>query len=548
MYGMTAHRLRAPSTDGGLLVEPAASAVGAQIAANTAKLSQWDHDFQGRRADWLRTLVRREVLTLAGKFLGRHGLVGSPFDIDAVSSSSRPLVVTGHQPELFHPGVWVKAFAAAGIAGSHQGVALNLIVDNDIPKSTSIQVPTLDQDGLRVARVEFDRWENDTPYEDLAVRDESRFSTFADRVRQALGVAVKDPVLDEFWPLVLRRGSETALPGMRFSLARREIEAEWGISNLEVPLSEVCQTDGFLWFASHILAQLPRYRQVYNDALREYRTAHGIRSKHHPVAALDRRGDWLEAPFWVWRAGRPRRRALLVRQRHRQMDLRIDGEDEVFIELPLSPDGEACCAVERLRDLPGRSIRLRTRALTTTMFSRFLLGDLFIHGIGGAKYDELGDEIARRYLGIEPPGFLALSMTTWLGLPRDGTTPEELLALERCLRDLRFNPDRYLGEPFSEEIRTLIRAKQEAITRPVGSRRERVARCRAIRACNEAMQAWVGAIRDDLVESRSRMRNRLRSNRIARNREFSFVLYSQQRLREVLSSVARANWGEDRAV
>ena len=82
------------------------------------------------------------------------------------------------------------------------------------------------------------------------------------------------------------------------------------------------------------------------------------------------------------------------------MELRIDGEDEVLIELPLTPDGEACCAVERLRELPAGSIRLRTRALTTTMFSRFLLGDLFIHGIGGAKYDELGDEIARRFFGI----------------------------------------------------------------------------------------------------------------------------------------------------
>src|SRR6202042_1418051 len=108
----------------------------------------------GRRADWLRTHIRREVLTLAGKFLGRHGLVGSPFDLDAVSSSSRPLVVTGHQPELFHPGVWVKAFAASGIATAHQGVALNLIVDNDIPKSTSIQGPSIDRDGLGLARVE----------------------------------------------------------------------------------------------------------------------------------------------------------------------------------------------------------------------------------------------------------------------------------------------------------------------------------------------------------------------------------------------------------
>jgi hypothetical protein len=539
---MTAHRLRAPSTDGGLLVEPPAGAVGAQIAANAAQLSRWDHDFQGRRADWLRNQVRREVLTLAGDFLGRHGLAGSTSDLDAVSSSARPLVVTGHQPELFHPGVWVKGFAAAGIARSQKGLALNLIVDNDIPKSTSIQVPWMDKEGLRLTRVEFDRWESDTPYEDLAVRDESRFSTFADRARRILGDAVKDPVLDEFWPAVVRRRPETAVLGTRFSLARRETEAAWGISNLEVPLSEVCQTDGFFWFASHILAQLPRYQQVYNDALMEYRAAHGIRSKNHPVAALARHGDWLEAPFWVWRAERPRRRALLVRQRHRLMDLRIDGEDEVFLELPLSPDSEACCAVERLRDLPARSIRLRTRALTTTMFSRFLLGDLFIHGIGGAKYDELGDEIARRYFGIEPPGYLVLSMTLWLGLPVEATTAEELSALHRQLRDLRFNPDRHLSEPFSEEMRRLIRAKHEAIASSHGSRRERVDRCRAIRRCNEALQPWVSAMRNELTEFRGRLEKRFGSNRVARNREFSFVLHSRQRLREILSSVAQATW------
>ena len=34
------------------------------------------------------------------------------------------------------------------------------------------------------------------------------------------------------------------------------------------------------------------------------------------------------------------------------MFLRIAGEDDPLIELPLSPDREACCAVERLHDLP----------------------------------------------------------------------------------------------------------------------------------------------------------------------------------------------------
>ena len=55
--------------------------------------------------------------------------------------STTPLVVTGHQPELFHPGVWVKNFATAAIARAHGGLGLNLIVDNDLPKSASIRVP-----------------------------------------------------------------------------------------------------------------------------------------------------------------------------------------------------------------------------------------------------------------------------------------------------------------------------------------------------------------------------------------------------------------------
>ena len=70
--------------------------------------------------------------------------------------------------------------------------------------------------------------------------------------------------------------------------ARREVEASWGVSNLELPLGLLCQTDSFLWFASHLIAQLPRYQEIHNACLAEYRVAHHIRSRHHPVAALAR--------------------------------------------------------------------------------------------------------------------------------------------------------------------------------------------------------------------------------------------------------------------
>jgi hypothetical protein len=220
------------------------------------------------------------------------------------------------------------------------------------------------------------------------------------------------------------------------------------------------------------------------------------------------------------------------------LDLRIAGESEPFASLPLHPEGEACCAVERLRDLPARSIRLRTRALTTTMFARLFLGDLFIHGIGGAKYDELGDDIIRRFCGLEPPGFLTLSMTLRLGLPAQPFDPADLTAVNREIRDLTFNPERHLPEPFPEELRNIVEVKRATIAGPVTSRRERAGRARAIRRYNDAMQPWIQAVRGELIERRRAVREGLRAGRVARSREFASVLHSEGRLEAVMRGVA----------
>ncbi len=328
---------------------------------------------------------------------------------------------------------------------------------------------------------------------------------------------------------------------MRIALARRELESNWGFNNLEIPLSEVCQTDGFFWFASHLLAHLRRFQQIHNAALAEYRAVYGIRSKNHPVSALSVQGDWLEAPFWVWRQGQPRRRPLLVRQGPREMLLRIAGEDDPLIELPLSPEREACCAVERLRELATRSIRLRTRALTTTMFCRYLLGDLFIHGIGGAKYDELGDSIARRFFGIEPPDFLTLSLTAWLRLPDRTATSTELAIVLRSLRELDYNPDRHLSEPVSDRVRTLINEKRETVARECSTRRDRIARFREIRAINDALRESLQERRVSMQVRKSQLLTELEWNRLAHGREYAFVLHSARHLHDLMvGSIPRA--------
>jgi hypothetical protein len=532
---MKPHRLRAPAADGALLAEPALGEAAALLQSNRSRLENWEHDFQGRRANRLRAMARQQVFDRARIYLSRYGL-----DVPPTPRADAPLIVAGHQPALFHAGVWVKNFAVSQLALVNEAAALNLVVDNDIPKGSSIRVPVRLARGVRAQAIEFDEGAGVLPYEDLKVGDEARFATFADRVREALGSQVPDPVIDDYWPRVLRFGEQTDRTALRFALARRELEATWGARNWEVPLSDVCETEAFLWFASHLLVHLPRFQEVHNAALTRYRQLHGIRSTHHPVPALASEGEWREAPFWAWRHDQPRRRPLFVRQLSRTMELRMFGETEPFLEIPLAPDREACCAVEELQTLPERKIRLRTRALTTTLFTRLLLGDLFVHGIGGAKYDVLGDEIVRGFYAIEPPSFLTLSMTLWLGLKVDPASPEQLGEIERELRDLRFNPDRHLGAPIAAEVEAWVEAKRRAIALPVDTSQQRRARFAEIRRCNEAMQAAVEPRRAELLEERAKLQEGLRHNAVVCSREFAFVLHSRKRLREAYAKVAPA--------
>ena len=530
---MQTHRLRSPKGNGSLLADPPLPQATEALDANIARLQHWDHDFQGRRAGRLRAMARTEVIALARAYHEQYGL-----DLPAASTPLDRMVVTGHQPELFHPGVWVKNFAVAGLARTSGAVGLNLVVDNDIPKGPSIRVPSRHDGQLRSAPIAFDVWSGESPYEDQTVQDESMFARFADEVQATAGDFLPDPLIRSFWPRVLKRRGDTDRVGLRFALARRELEADWGIQNWEVPLSRLCGTEAFAWFTAHLLAQLPRFQATHNAALSQYREAYGIRSKNHPVPALARQGEWLEAPFWVWRSTAPRRKPLLARQLAQSIELRISGEDAPFLELPLTPDRDACCSVELLRNLGEQGIRLRTRALTTTLFARYILGDLFVHGIGGAKYDELGDELARGFFGIEPPRFLTLSLTQWLPLPDASATNEQLHSVERTIRDLAHNPDRHLVEPRPTAARRAVESKWVAIESEVNTRAQRKSRLRVIRQANLDLSPFLETERQTALADLVEIKAGLKLNAVAHSREYAFPLHNENALRSAMTAVA----------
>ena len=151
----------------------------------------------------------------------------------------------------------------------------------------------------------------------------------------------------------------------------------------------------------------------------------------------------MEAPFWAWEKGQPRRGRLFARLSADRIELRSDAA--AWPALP-RPQGEAREAtIQAYLDLGRRGLQIRSRALTNTLYCRLFVGDYFLHGIGGGKYDEVTDAIARAFYRAQPPAYGVLTATLLLPLQHWPATSQSTHELERQARDLVYNPEKFLG-------------------------------------------------------------------------------------------------------
>ena len=513
------------------------------IRQNRACFESRNPNVQGRTLQQLRQWSREQVVAAARDYTSN--LIGATLSDEPF----KVILAGGHQPSLFHPGVWVKNFGIGELAARVGGVALNLVIDNDTISTSRLRVPGGSRSRPRYETIPFDADRLTGPWEEAHILDRELFQSFGEGIVGQMLRWNVDPLAADIWPDAVQQMQQSTLLRDCLTAARHRLERRWGLENLELPISRMCELDPFLWFTSHILAHLPRFRNIYNEVLLEYRRVNGIRSRTHPVADLKEADGWLESPFWVWRVGERQRGRVFAKQVGREVHL-SNGTD-VFATVPLTVEMDACCAVEVLRKLPAQGIRLRTRALTTTLFARLCFCDLFVHGTGGSKYDEMTDRIIARFFKLPAPAFLTLSATLRLAIAGDDdVTKCDELRLLSLLRDLQYNSDRHLTEGARVKANALIAEKSKLIAeqhaaltshlsrserrRPT---RENHTRFRRFQTINRQLARLTLDRRRRMEDEIARVRNQITANSILQDREFSFCLYPAEKLRRLMAGL-----------
>lgn len=519
--------LHAPKENGAVLIEPTPEQFEKQIkqfcqSPSTATRVGWKlKDFYQNKI-----LARQELIQLLG--------------LDWAAALSAPIVMVGHQPHLFHPGVWMKNFVTSRIAKKAGGIDVNLIVDNDVSKSPVIAVPTQEQGAI--AQIAFDSNAEEMPYEERLVLNREIASHFAEQVISAMPPAERDQLIVSFWQAVEAGLDQNGNWGQALSSARRSAEATWGTEIVDVKLSDLVGTHSFARLVLEITHDALSFAQTYNACLADYRKVHGLRSRSHPAPDLEIISeDEIELPFWLWTSNAPRRKRTFMRRTGDEFT--ITDRETIYWTANFR---EGKKLVERLvsellspTNLPHRP-KLRPKALITTLYARLFLCDGFVHGIGGAKYDQVTESIAARWgLGSLAPMQCA-TMTLRLPLPMEIVSIEEVRRRKRKQRELTYHPERYLEEA---DLTVEQRSRAEVLS---SSKREWISRTapenlrerhHSISAINAELSAFLSEVRKRVESEYQDLQSRFTAQQPWLSREFAAVLFPEEMLKREFARV-----------
>ncbi len=532
-----------PKNNKEIFIKPVYEDIPGLVDLNKERFQSYGFEINGIPFSRFRKQARSETLKTAGEYTEKIQSLCSKLNITGTEtipsvnssfSSEKVIIQTGHSPTLVHPGILIKHNLATRISNKLNGIGINMIVDNDACHDNCLNIPNINGLDSYIKRIGYLTSLHNLAFEEIRYGDRKQLTTFKENVLKTLHNPEMKETFNDFINIVIKLSEEALQFSDLFTYARYAFLLRFGISNLEVPVSAISETDSFLHFFLHITANAKSFVDIYNTKLREYRKLKRISSKANPLPDLMVRGNIIEMPFWIWEGSRQRKS--LYTSVASDGCISVISEDRIVEHFEFdSSNSLSDNNLKRLRSMINKGLKIRPKAITNTMFSRLFFSDLFIHGIGGAKYDLITDEIIRDFFDVEPPTYATISATLHLPYKPLDVSKEDIKTLKHVIKDMGYNPDRYASDEIMEDagMKPMVRKKKELIARKISDGNERHVVFGRLKHLNSLMKEKISPLIKEKEKKLEDLEKKLKYNSIVANREYPFCVYPEVMLAEM---------------
>ncbi len=386
--------------------------------------------FEPPLSQWKEEALRNRERLVKETFWGQSAL---KVRAELKLPTQHPLILSGHQPVFFHPGLWAKCLAASTLAESVQGVAFHKVTDTALPPEYLHHMPEVEENGKARRKIlefytskDMQKQERITPYGFLPAPDHSALEKILKDAEVYAPDAVKANIKSYEDKLLKETKKEATWNDFHLSMMK-VLDDLCATPRHYLEASKLWATQPFYHFTSQWLLNLPELNDGYNQALTEYRKKYGITHDLTPMPNLKFESWWFEIPFWG--VTRNQRHSLWAKNDGKHIVLKIKGGEGVY-SLALD-DLERELSVLRLFIWP--------KVIPQALFCRMYLCDFFVHGTGGSVYEEVADALFTKFFKLKPLSF-GVATATYLvdpeasrGLEQVASHEEKILWWERAL-------------------------------------------------------------------------------------------------------------------
>ena len=492
---------KAPAQDGQVVLWPHADDLLRETVQNARQLACADTVLiQGIPVSKLRQNIRR--------WLGH-------------TDNDQPLIATGHQTELHHPGVWVKNAVINAIGARVGGAAYHFAVDTDQPKHLNVRWPGSSMPITDDPSVTTAEWSGLVAPPTPAHLQEIQHNLDAAQAHWNF-----EPMLGSVLASLRRSSLETTNLSAAITNAQHELDWSVGLKHHAMLVSPMLASQTYLVFVHHVLARAAAFAADYNSALDDYRKEAGITSNMRPMPDLHVTETAVEVPFWLDDLAKGTRTRAEVQRTGDAWVLAANGSEFV---LHSDSDGEKVAAA--LHEwLLKQQLRISPRALTLTTFLRLLVVDQFVHGIGGGRYDQVTDRLLASHFGIEPPRF-AVATATLFFPGAVGRTRVCMPCLHQEGHRLKHN---LLGNSKKEIIAAIDLLPRRSVQRSLAFHNMHSALSAAANH-HPALKEWSTRFQTSLLQERE--------EQVLFDRELFYAMQTRERLTELVVSTNNAAAG-----